>query len=74
MIYKPYSRLDVRKYFFSQRVIDEWNNLPTYIIESRTVNEFKNKIKPIFGTVRGLSISQKRLSAPVLRTSGETRR
>ena len=70
-IFKPFCRLDIRKHFFSQRVIDEWNNLPTDIIESKTVNEFKNKIEPLFMNVKELSISRRRLPAPILKTSGE---
>ena len=28
--------------FFSNRVINEWNNLPDYIVNAKTINEFKN--------------------------------
>ena len=28
--------------FFSNRVINEWNNLPEYIVNAKTINEFKN--------------------------------
>ena len=31
-LYKPSLRLDVRKYSFSQRVINEWNLLSTYVM------------------------------------------
>ena len=27
-VYKPQVYLDVRKYFFSARIVDEWNRLP----------------------------------------------
>jgi len=30
--------------FFSQRVIDTWNKLPSDVISSRSVNMFKNKL------------------------------
>ena len=43
-IYKPRTQLDVRKYFFSIRVIDVWNSLPGSVIHSNTVNTFKVKI------------------------------
>ena len=35
-------RLNVRKDFFTCRVINDWNQLPDYIRNSTTVNEFKN--------------------------------
>ena len=44
---KKQSRLDVRKYSFSQRTINVWNNLSTDCVHASTqcsVNMFKNKI------------------------------
>ena len=41
---KRQSRLDVRKYSFSQRTINVWNNLPTDCVQASSVNMFKNKI------------------------------
>jgi len=43
-IYKPRTQLDVRKYFFSIRVIDVWNSLLGSVIHSNAVNTFKVKI------------------------------
>ena len=40
---KKQSRLDVRKYSFSQRTIDVWNKLSTDCIHVSSVNVFKNK-------------------------------
>ena len=37
-------RLDIRKYSFSQRVIDTWNNLPESVVESSFINQFKSRI------------------------------
>ena len=37
------SRLDLRKFFFSQRVINAWNSLPSEVVEAESVNAFKNK-------------------------------
>ena len=41
---KKQSRLDVRKYSFSQRTITVWNNLSTECVHASSVNMFKNKI------------------------------
>ena len=43
---KPFkrSRLDVRKYVFSDRIVDKWNSLPDHCININTVNSFKSCI------------------------------
>ena len=41
---KKQSRLDVRKFSFSQRTINVWNNLSTDCVHASRVNMFKNKI------------------------------
>ena len=38
----PACRLDVRKNFFSVRVVKEWNSIPEAAKNAKTVNEFKN--------------------------------
>ena len=45
-IYKKHCRTNIRKYSFSfsQRVVDTWNSLPAKVIESNTVNGFKNQL------------------------------
>ena len=35
---------DVRKHFFSQRVVNNWNRLPEIVIEANSVNNFKNRL------------------------------
>ena len=44
MLVKKQSRLDVRKYSFSQRTINVWNNLSTDCVHASSVNMFTNKI------------------------------
>ncbi len=39
---KDRSRLDTRKFFFSQRVVNGWNNLPESAVRTESVNSFKN--------------------------------
>ena len=41
---KKQSRLDVRKFSFSQRTINVWNELSTECVHASSVNMFKNKI------------------------------
>ena len=41
---KKQSRLDVRKFSFSQRTINVWNKLSTECAHASSVNMFKNKI------------------------------
>ena len=41
---KEQCRLDMRKYSFSQRVINEWNKLLNDCVNASSVNMFKNRI------------------------------
>ena len=41
---KDQCRLDIRKYSFSQRTVNEWNKLYTNCITASSVNMFKNKL------------------------------
>ena len=36
--------MDIRKYSFSQKTINEWNKLSTHCVNASTLNMFKNKI------------------------------
>jgi len=40
---KQRTSLDVRKYSFSQRVVQKWNNSQD-VVEATSVNQFKNKL------------------------------
>ncbi len=41
---KKQSRLDVRKFSFSQRTINVWNKLSSECVHASSVNMFKNRI------------------------------
>ena len=43
-LFKPRYRTTTRTTFFSNRIIDEWNRLPQYVIDSSSVNVFKNRL------------------------------
>jgi len=43
-IYNKNSRTNIRKYSFSQRIVDMWNSLTKQIIETKTVNTFKSQL------------------------------
>ena len=38
------SNNDIRRNFFSQRVVDSWNSLPDRVKQAATVNQFKNSL------------------------------
>ncbi|KAK8747068.1 hypothetical protein OTU49_016973, partial [Cherax quadricarinatus] len=37
-------RKDIGKYWFGNRVVDEWNSLPSWVIEARTLGSFKFRL------------------------------
>ena len=51
-LYKHFCHLNLRKFTFSQRVIEDWNKLPTFIIESADVLTFKTKLDCLWNSDR----------------------
>jgi hypothetical protein len=45
------SRLNIRKYFFSNRVVESWNRLPEKLKCAQTVNAFKNGYDKLFTNI-----------------------
>ena len=54
-LYKPQARLDIRKNFFTVRVIDEWNHLPDKILHcsTSTLQTFKEHLECSYLKNRG---------------------
>ena len=42
-LFKQYSRLNIRKHFFSQRVIDAWNALPSSVMDATLYGQLADK-------------------------------
>jgi len=38
------AKCDLRKYFFTNRVVNIWNSLANYVITAESVNSFKSRL------------------------------
>lgn len=43
---------NIRKYFFSQRVISVWNRLPDHVVEAESLQVFKNRLDSVLDTIQ----------------------
>jgi len=44
---------DLRHHFFSERVVNRWNKLPSYTVEAKSVNQFKSVLQKLRNTQIG---------------------
>ena len=51
-LFKHFCHLNVRKFSFAQRIIDDWNQLPTFLIESPDILTFKTKLEIFWNAYR----------------------
>ena len=47
-MFKPQHTLDVRKYAFSVRIINDWNSLSAEVVNAESLNIFKNKLDKLW--------------------------
>ena len=47
-LYPAFGRLNIRKFFFSLRVVNRWNSLPDYVVNANKVPSFKLHLNNYF--------------------------
>jgi len=57
-IVKTHYQLDIRRFFFSNRVVNRWNQLDQDSIDSNTINCFKNNLERTRNTRMGFFTDQ----------------
>ena len=46
-ISKQFSRTDIRKFFFSNRVVNSWNKLPEHVVHAPSISSFKKYLRSL---------------------------
>ena len=47
-LYKKRVNTNVAKYFYTNRIVNVWNNLPVDVVNAQNLNSFKNKIDSLY--------------------------
>jgi len=55
-LFKSFSRLKYRSDFFFNRVLNNWNSLPNYIVNAESVNSFKSLLDSYFINSKFISV------------------
>ena len=66
-IMKHPSRLNLRKFSFSHRVVEDWNYVPSIVVDARDVEQFKAELYEAWKDIRFLAhctISPRACSMP----------
>ena len=43
-IFKTRFKYDIRKFYFTNRVVDAWNSLPNWVVMTNSTNTFKRRL------------------------------
>ena len=49
---KQRSHLDLQKYFFTNRIINQWNHLPSFVVTAENINLFKSRLDSQWDMIR----------------------
>ena len=47
-LYKRSCKLDLRKYSFTHRVVDQWNCLPDHVVDAKTILAFEKRLDRVW--------------------------
>ena len=50
-LFKQFASREVRQSYFSHRVVNNWNSLPSSIVEAQSTNEFKKLLDNLYNDI-----------------------